>query len=63
MRNDQQRAEPREYQAPRLQRFGTFRQITREGFVGNVDGGLILGNDGTSSPAADAVTATPRGSR
>lgn len=40
-----------QYQAPRLERFGTFREITRQGFVGNVDGGLILGSDGTSSPA------------
>lgn len=39
------------YQSPRLERFGTFREITREGFVGNVDGGLILGPDGSATPA------------
>jgi hypothetical protein len=49
------------YLAPRLQRFGTFREITREGFTGTVDGGLILGPDGNTSPAADPI-ATP-GSR
>ena len=41
------------YETPRLARFGTFREITREGFTGNVDGGLILGPDGSSTPAAD----------
>ena len=41
------------YQAPRLERFGTFREVTRQGFSGNVDGGLILGPDGTTTPAAD----------
>ncbi len=48
------------YAAPRLARFGTFREITREGFVGNVDGGLILGPDGNATPANDPA---PRGSR
>lgn len=48
------------YTKPTLQRFGTFREITREGFVGNVDGGLILGPDGTTTPAAEPAT---RGSR
>ncbi len=41
------------YQSPLLERFGTFREITREGFTGNVDGGLILGPDGSTAPAAD----------
>ena len=41
------------YAAPRLERFGTFREITRQGFSGNTDGGLILGPDGTTTPAAD----------
>jgi hypothetical protein len=41
------------YRSPVLERFGTFREITREGFVGNVDGGLILGPDGSTAPAAD----------
>ena len=50
------------YAAPRLARFGTFREITREGFVGNVDGGLILGPDGNTSPAADPAP-PGRGSR
>ena len=48
------------YETPRVQRFGTFRAITREGFSGNVDGGLILGPDGTTTPASNPVT---RGSR
>ena len=43
----------RPYQAPRLERFGTFREVTREGFSGNLDGGLILGPDGSTSPAGD----------
>ena len=41
------------YQTPRLERFGTFREITRQGFTGNNDGGLILGPDGTSAPGGD----------
>ena len=41
------------YGKPQVQRFGTFREITREGFTGNLDGGLILGPDGTTTPAAD----------
>ena len=41
------------YHAPRVERFGTFREITREGFTGNVDGGLILGPDGSTTPATD----------
>ena len=41
------------YAAPRLERFGTLREVTREGFTGNVDGGLILGPDGSTTPAAD----------
>ena len=41
------------YQTPTITRFGTFREITRQGFVGNVDGGLILGTDGTTTPAAE----------
>lgn len=55
-----QRASRASYSKPRLHRFGTFREITRQGFVGNVDGGLILGPDSTTSPAADEAT---RGSR
>ena len=43
------------YQAPRLERFGTFREVTRQGFTGNLDGGLILGPDGSTTPAADVV--------
>ena len=42
------------YERPQLHRFGTFRDVTRQGFTGNNDGGLILGPDGTSTPAADA---------
>ena len=41
------------YAKPRVQRFGTLREITREGFTGNVDGGLILGPTGITTPAAD----------
>jgi len=41
------------YARPSLERFGTFREITRQGFSGNVDGGLILGPDGSTTPAAD----------
>ena len=55
-------APDREYQAPRVTRFGTFREITREGFSGNFDGGLILGPDGTTTPAADEMR-PGRGSR
>ncbi len=51
---------PGSYVRPALQRFGTFREITREGFTGNVDGGLILGPDGSTTPAADPAQ---RGSR
>jgi len=51
-----------EYRRPGITRLGTFRQITREGFVGNVDGGLILGPDGNTSPAADPAP-PGRGSR
>ena len=47
-----ERGAPR-YESPRLHRFGTFRDVTRQGFSGNSDGGLILGPDGTSTPAAD----------
>jgi hypothetical protein len=43
----------RPYQPPRVARFGTFREITREGFTGTLDGGLILGPDGSTTPAAD----------
>lgn len=42
----------RSYTKPHVERLGTFREITREGFVGNVDGGLILGPDGSTTPAA-----------
>ena len=48
------------YQRPRLERFGTFREITREGFVGNLDGGLILGPDGSSTPASDPAQSGSR---
>jgi hypothetical protein len=41
------------YRTPRLERFGTFREITQEGFSGNLDGGLILGPDGSTTPAGD----------
>ena len=43
-----------------MTRFRTFREITREGLTGNVDGGLILGPDGSTTPAADEGV---RGSR
>lgn len=46
---------PTQYERPRLHRFGTFREVTRQGFSGNSDGGLILGPDGTTTPAADNV--------
>ncbi len=49
-------AAPGHYHAPRLTRFGSFREITRQGFSGNADGGLILSSDGTSSPAGDELT-------
>lgn len=39
------------YERPQLHRFGTFREVTRQGFSGNADGGLILSSDGTSTPA------------
>ena len=52
---------PRPYAAPRLERFGTLRELTRAGFVGNVDGGLILGPDGSTTAAADEMVG--RGSR
>lgn len=48
------------YAKPSLAPFGTFREITRQGFVGNADGGLILGPDGTTAPAADAVVGGSR---
>jgi len=44
------------YTRPAVHRFGTFREMTREGFSGNLDGGLILGPDGTTTPAADEPT-------
>ena len=49
------------YTTPRLERFGTFREITRQGFTGNNDGGLILGPDGTTTPGGDDMVM--RGSR
>jgi len=49
------------YSTPRVERFGTFREITRQGFSGNLDGGLILGPDGTTTPAAEE--GFPGGSR
>jgi hypothetical protein len=48
------------YQRPRLARFGTFREMTREGFSGTLDGGLILGPDGSATPAADPAQAGSR---
>jgi hypothetical protein len=41
------------YQRPRLERHGTFREVTRQGFSGNMDGGLILGPDGSATPGGD----------
>ena len=59
MRNDQRvpndAAAAHRYEPPRLERFGTFREVTQQGFSGNTDGGLILGADGTTTPAADDV--------
>jgi hypothetical protein len=46
----------RPYARPAVHRFGTFREITREGFTGNLDGGLILGPDGSTTPAGDDTT-------
>lgn len=34
---------PRPYEAPRLERFGTFRELTLAGGGGNCDPSLILG--------------------
>jgi hypothetical protein len=50
------------YTKPQLRRFGTFREMTREGFQGNLDGGLILGPDGNPTPASDPLQ-NPGGSR
>jgi hypothetical protein len=50
-----------QYQRPAVRRFGTFREITREGFSGTLDGGLILGPDGSTAPASDV--SQPGGSR
>jgi hypothetical protein len=41
------------YARPTVQRFGTFRELTRQGFGAVDDGGLILGSDGNTSPAGD----------
>ncbi len=43
----------RRHERPQVRRFGTFREMTREGFTGNLDGGLILGPNGTTTPGAD----------
>ena len=45
--------QPGTYARPRVRRFGTFRDLTRQGFEGNTDGGLILGTDGTTTPAGE----------
>lgn len=55
------KAQPGPYTKPVVERFGTFREITREGFSGNADGGLILGPGGITTPGAEPMT--PRGSR
>lgn len=52
---------PVAYARPTVQRFGTFREMTRQGFSGNVDGGLILGPDGSTTPGGDDMV--PSGSR
>ena len=61
MRDDQRvqhDAANQQYQPPRLTRFGTFRELTREGLVGNADGGLILAADGNPTPAAEPRATT-----
>jgi hypothetical protein len=40
------------YRTPRLERFGTFREITQEGVQRDLDGGLILGPTARPHPPA-----------
>ena len=49
---------PGTYAKPQVRRFGTFRELTREGLVGNADGGLILAADGNPTPAAEPRATT-----
>jgi hypothetical protein len=51
---------PARYAPPARGRFVTFREITREGFSGTLDGGLIVRPDGSTAPAADPVQAGSR---
>ena len=46
------------YTKPTLQRFGTFRELTLQGFGFVADGGLIIGADGSTSPAGDDPAAS-----
>jgi len=41
------------YVKPRLERFGTFRELTKLGFTGASDGFTIIGPDGNSSSGND----------
>jgi hypothetical protein len=41
------------YERPSITRFGTFREITRQGFGVVDDGGFIIGDDGSTAPAGN----------
>ncbi len=51
---------PGRYVRPTLERYGTFRELTRTGLFGAADGGLILNpDDDTPSPAGDGSGGSP----
>ena len=51
------------YETPRLERFGTFRELTTVGSLGDSDGFPVLGNAGrdvaTCERAGGVITCTP----
>jgi hypothetical protein len=48
------------YERPTVIRFGTFREITRQGFGVVDDGGFIIGDDGSTAPAGDEALGASR---
>lgn len=41
------------YEKPKLQRFGTFRELTLLGFTGASDGFTIVGPDGSTATGSE----------
>jgi hypothetical protein len=56
-------AEIHVYEKPTVEKFGSFRDLTRLGFSGNTDGATVIGANGTTTSPGDQCVYDATGGR